>query len=329
MPSLYAKPARLVVIAACALILASLACNAPTNTQQITPQVLDTGGLIVPTPITPTVTVPTAEAANDNVLIAPTPTTAPAGPTATVFTPPEAPEANATGSGISFFYSPNIAKSFTYEVVPPPDTSTGAPVEMMLPSHYRFDLHDYPDFNSYQDPQIFVFPVKNYDNFNTSGPQTIKALRDLLDKHPDLSTLPPTEAGKDSLPFLPTYNAAMTFHAQLAYVDFQNGKGIRYITQFSQAPVPITNGDIFYTFQGLTNDEKYYVAVTMPITFSSLPADGKAAQDDQNLTNQINNDFITYLRGIYQTLDQGDPTSFSPTIPELDQLVNSISVAAQ
>ena len=328
MPSQYAKPAHMVFIAACGLILASLACNAPT-TAQPTPQVANDNGLIAPTPITPQATVPTPEAANDNSVIAPTPTTPSAEPTATVFTPPSAPPPNATGNNISFFYPPSIAKSFTYEVVPPPDTSTGAPVEMMLPSHYRFDLHDYPDFGQYQDPQIFVFPVKNYENFNTVGPVHIAALKDLLDKHPDLSTLLSKAPGQDSLPFLPNYNAAQVFHAQLAYVDFQSGRGIRYITQYDQAPIPINNGELFYTFQGLTNDGKYYVAVTMPITHPSLPTNQEQALKDQAIVDAITKDFEGYLKGVVSTLDSAKVEDFNPTLSLLDQMVNSISVAAE
>ena len=59
------------------------------------------------------------------------------------------------------------------------------------------------------------------------------------------------------LPLLPLINASQVFHAQEEYLDFQNGGGIRYISHYSQDMSPVTNQNIFNTFQGLTRDGEY------------------------------------------------------------------------
>lgn len=47
-----------------------------------------------------------------------------------------------------------------------------------------------------------------------------------------------------------------------------DGGGIRYLTQFGQAAGLITNPELFYTFQGLTDDGAYYVAAVFPVAQS-------------------------------------------------------------
>lgn len=78
----------------------------------------------------------------------------------------------------------------------------------------------------------------------------------------------------ENLPFLPTFNAGQVFHSNERPFAFQNGTGIRFLTQYAQAPYPVNNFSLFYTFQGLTNDGKYYVAAILPINAAFLSPDG-------------------------------------------------------
>lgn len=42
------------------------------------------------------------------------------------------------------------------------------------------------------------------------------------------------------MPFLPLFNAQQAMHAHVQYLDFQSGQGLRYLTQYDQAPSPST-----------------------------------------------------------------------------------------
>lgn len=53
-----------------------------------------------------------------------------------------------------------------------------------------------------------------------------------------------------SIPFVPIFNAAQMMRAQIKYLDFQNGKGVRFITQYGQAAVPISNDSAFMLLSG-------------------------------------------------------------------------------
>ena len=65
-------------------------------------------------------------------------------------------------NGISFHFDRDLFAEWTSEIVPPPDQSSGEPVDWMIPSHYRFDFQGYPVPNELHQPAIFVIPVENY-----------------------------------------------------------------------------------------------------------------------------------------------------------------------
>ena len=58
---------------------------------------------------------------------------------------------------------------------------------------------------------------------------------------------------------LPILNAAQVFHAQTKYLDFNDGSGVGFVTYYAQDVSPVTRDQIFYSFQGLTDNGKYYV----------------------------------------------------------------------
>ena len=62
----------------------------------------------------------------------------------------------------------------------------------------------------------------------------------------DLQTLLQTQQAGETLPFLPLLNEVQAMHAQVQYLDFSNGKGIRYLTQFNQGPVPVNNNQLIH-----------------------------------------------------------------------------------
>ena len=124
------------------------------------------------------------------------------------------------------------------------------------------------------------------------------------------------------MPFLPLFNAQQVMHAQVQYLDFKNGNGVRFLTQFDQAPLPINNFELIYTFQGLTRDGKYYIAAVLPVTHPDLPANNQvAAQQASEL-----NDFPAYLAKTVTWLDQQPAGSFTPDLAKLDALIQSIEV---
>jgi hypothetical protein len=135
----------------------------------------------------------------------------------------------------------------------------------------------------------------------------------------------------ENLPFLPTFNAGQVFHSNEQSLTFQNGTGIRFLTQYAQAPYPVNNESLFYTFQGLTNDGAYYVSAILPINAAFLSADGNpdtslpvdgAPFDWENFENTTQ-----HFELVKQKLNATDPNAFTPSLTNLDAMIQSMRIA--
>jgi hypothetical protein len=87
---------------------------------------------------------------------------------------------------------------------------------------------------------------------------------------------------------------------------------------------------MFYTFQGLSQDGKHYIAVTLPVNAAFLPADG--SQNSPTPADGVPMDwnkfenFPIYLDAVTQKIKSADPNSFNPTLSKLDELIQSIVI---
>jgi|WetSurMetagenome_2_1015567.scaffolds.fasta_scaffold141021_2 hypothetical protein len=141
-------------------------------------------------------------------------------------------------------------------------------------------------------------------------------------------------ATPQSIPFLPVFNAAQVFRAQVKYLDFQNGQGIRFLTEYAQYSAPVNNHDLFYTFQGITADGKYWVSAVLPVNAAYLqdaydsvnvPAGGipAPAMDDLNYTG----DMAAYYVSMLDKLNTTPDASFTPALDCLDQYIQSLQIS--
>jgi hypothetical protein len=218
------------------------------------------------------------------------------------------------GSGVE-------AKS--YEATPP---SQGMPWWEVGPAYHQYLIQEYVWQNAFHKPAIYIYPVEDYIQMNEDAANRINALKEIVNA--------PSPFLPETLPFLPTFNAAQVFYAKPQALSFQNGSGIRFITQYDQGPLPINNSEVFYTFQGLTNDGKYYVSAVLPINSPLLVADATqdAVTPNGGVPFEWNSDTFEFVEGyldsITQVLNTADPNSFNPTLPLLDQMIQSITVVS-
>lgn len=217
-----------------------------------------------------------------------------------------------TDDNISFVIPTGIATSVTEEVVQAVPPSEGTPWWGVYPEHHKYNLQGYVITDGYRNIEVFLYPIDEYAAMNEDVATRIETLKSLIAN--------PNQPLPERLPFLPTFNASSYFHSNFGTVNFQNGSGIRYITGFSQVPVPILNSVMMYTFQGITNDGLYYVSTTFAVNIGFLV--GQQAPTDWPdvaiLQNQI--DTVT------QQLNNSKPEAFTPSLLVLDSLVQSINV---
>ena len=126
------------------------------------------------------------------------------------------------------------------------------------------------------------------------------------------------------IPVLPELGASQALAVQEKYVAFAGGRGIRFVAHYDQAINPFTNQSIFYTFQGLTQDGKYYVSFFYPVRTDVLPdqfSDVSTAQEDEILNN-----YAVYRARMHTELNRLSEDDFVPNLAKLDAMVGSLKI---
>jgi hypothetical protein len=223
--------------------------------------------------------------------------------------------------GVHYEYDSTLAESVWPEIAPAKEGTSDAPGWLVWPEHVRFTFagsQEAGDFlvsgmGPFVHPQLMIFPAKTFGTLSEFAQQEVENLQALLEARPP--------APEQQLPLLPLINAAQVFHAQAKYLDFQNGSGVRFITQYSQDVFPIVNQNIFYTFQGLTRDGSYYVVAAFPIDAEGLP--DEPLIEDWEAFSAGYQDYLTETTGQLDALAAGQ---FEPNLDMLDAFVQSLVV---
>ncbi len=167
-------------------------------------------------------------------------------------------------------------------------------------------------------PRILVFQADQFAQYTESTQKIIAALQAL-----------PAQSNTDVPADLST-----TFFAQTKFLSSSNFYGIRYLTEVLDGYSPINNEDIFYYYQGLSMDRKYYIEALIPInsTFlapdsnpdSAVPVDGiPFSVNSMGDVTAIQN----YYNAVKDKLNTADPSAFTPSLGLLDELIQSIHIA--
>lgn len=285
---------RLFALACLCLLLVS--CSLPFTINWNTP---------VPQAETPVVDVPTA---------------APEEPTAT-----PAFEGTEYNLGNVYMVVPSclaVVPSGVIEPAVPYDEMSGP--QEYYPEHRKITFSGYPLSDKFFEPVLRVYPAPDFAAMNDTIAGRISDMQTLLATQP---------ADPQNIPLLPLFNAAQVFHAQLGYMPFQNGSGVRFITEYAQYYAPVNNHELFYTYQGLTSDGKYWVSAIFPVNLAWLqetwnstevPPDGLAAPawDAPNYESAM----ATYYTTMIERLNGEAAANFTPAINCLDQFMQSLNV---
>jgi hypothetical protein len=194
------------------------------------------------------------------------------------------------------------------------------------PGHLQVSLNDYYVLQGkFHQPQIYVYPAMPYVELSPAAFESMHRLRNVMN--------PAAPFTADQLPAVPFFNAAQVFASNIQAISFQNGSGVRFLTEYAQYPAPVNNHELIYHFQGFTDDGEYYIVAIFPISVPVLaetsdagavvPAGGIAYPD----INSSNPDFQSYYASIADLLNATSPDAFTPSISQLDALIQSMMVA--
>jgi hypothetical protein len=249
--------------------------------------------------------------------------------------PTETPPAGTAVSfqNVSFVIPAGVALGANGESVPAVTEENGDPWDV-APAHVRFTFFGYNNqLAKFPVMEISIFPAQEYAAVSNGAAISLPKLQSIL-------AAPGASIDPQNLPLVPYFNAAQMFAAQIKVMHFASGNGVRMITQYGQAVGPAANNETFYHFQGLTSDGKYYVIAILPVGAPYLlDSDSQTNPDNPNAglpqggvpfpgySSLDPRDYETYFQAIVDKMNATDPNAFIPTLPMLDALVQSITVA--
>jgi len=234
-----------------------------------------------------------------------------------------------TYGNITLEYDAALSKEYLAETVPalPLENKTDKP-DGVAPQHIVITLRDsyagrlHRDTSSlYALPRIFIMPASDPTDprFDEEFPTVRQAAE-------DLGKLLGHRAGSvtESIPFLPWADERQLFIGRKKLLRFRNGSGVVFLTQYDQEESPINNRFLVYTFQGLTDDNAWYVSAVFPVRAPGLPDSGEIGD-----AAAFRAGYADYLRKTTEALNRLPAKKFTPDLALLEEMIRSLKVASR
>ncbi len=227
-------------------------------------------------------------------------------------------------ANLSLTIPPGLAVGGSGVQIPP---ASGDNVEPwgVTPGHNELTLTGYALPDRFHEPKIYVYPAQGFAALNNGAADNILRLQTILAN-------PNAPLSEDKIPFVPFFNAGAVFTAQTKVIPFQDGLGVRMLTQYAQAVTNVNNHEMFYHFQGLTKDGQTYIIVILPASAPFLAENWEAPVPPDGIPfpgyQDPNADFEAYYQQVITRLDSTPPDTFNPPLTTLDALVESLDIVA-
>lgn len=170
------------------------------------------------------------------------------------------------------------------------------------------------------DRQVVIYPAPAwrdlYVRMGEKEGNPVDTLKNLLAKG--------SSSIQGEIPVLPFADAFQVLKARVKLLPFHGGKGFAFVTAYAQDDVPVANDALFYTFQGLTDDGRYWISFYYPVNASVLP---KTLGDSPEMKDYdaFEKNLGAYRKKTVRALE--DPkTVYTPDLARLDALVRSIEI---
>jgi hypothetical protein len=236
------------------------------------------------------------------------------------------------GNNISLSYDSSLAPWVEARSVPAVPVSDQVLFAESQPSYAQIRFWGFHGGRPYELPifpaenriaQVRFFRTAEFPGYGDGSPQgflnQMQALKDMLARGIDPERCAQPITGEPAMPYLPWINMKQTLCAQPAIIEFANGRGVRYLSYFSQGLNPVLDREVFYTFQGITDDGQFYVAAFFPVETGIFPSEPPVADPSA--------EWVAVLTEQLIRLNAKPAQEFTPSLPVLDELIQSIEIA--
>ena len=120
---------------------------------------------------------------------------------------------------------------------------------------------------------------------------------------------------------LPDWNQGdciQSIHAKAAIIETPWCVGLQYISTCLQEATQLDNDRLYYKFEGISRDQRFYISIEVPITHASLPL---PAPGLESAASPIVDSYFTQAE---KTLNKYSDNSFFPTLQSFTDLIQSL-----
>ncbi len=201
-----------------------------------------------------------------------------------------------------------------------------------LPEHIEilFGVTD-PAQRAANDPVIYIIPVDNYEAMYEANEN--QSVTNSMDRIAELTYALPEPAPAAGYPVLPTApyspagganDLAVQVGRAIANEQSASKNGFRYVGRWAQDANPVSNQNLFYVYQGFSNDGQYLVSFFYPVSTAQLPATaGDVSQEDMD---RFNSDYQAHIDEKAAMLNGLSTADWEPDLATLDALVGSLQI---
>jgi hypothetical protein len=160
---------------------------------------------------------------------------------------------------------------------------------------------------------LYIMQVQGYKNVFFDDP-SMQVLISSLERK-----TPPQDANK--LPFAGDDDAAIVMTARPEWMEGRGWKGWRWIEGSSQdGDYP---GDIGYTFEGVTNDGRFFLRMRGSLSHPELKRLDTQDILDETARDKADKEHNQLLK---KSLEKAEPGSFTPNLNDIDAMIRSIRI---
>ncbi len=253
--------------------------------------------------------------------VAPSSTAAGTGPSTAVLQPTtgatplpdQTGSASLTQDGITLFFDPNLILDITADTIP------AAPE----PSPFLEAHPDYVTFSFILDSgALSVVRVQDYAALSDNAEGEMQRLKEMI------AARPPQVQECIPQPALSAFYITCShqqFDANIAFLDFPNGSGVRFVTVYAiQDAVPVSNEHLAYVFQGFTEDERYYVSAGFHITHMDL--EEFIAEVPEKVYADTSGEALRQYFEDYEAILNASEGRYQPLLSRFDEILGSLRI---
>lgn len=230
----------------------------------------------------------------------------------------------------------------SWQVVVVPETSQEAryrPGVYGLPEHIEFRFSALGGEPWRQgDPVMYIIPLEAYQELwqENGSPTVTRIIEKLRERIASFSHQSPTityPAHNPTLPDERTLGRANDIAVHLEPLPAPGAsntaaakqEAFRFVGRWVQTPDPVTNEDLWYVFQGFSNDGSYLVSFWYPVSAPGLPDDLDEMPAEQ-IEQHFEDDPVARVKVVAGELNNLAPDRWQPDLAILDAVIASLEV---